>query len=177
MKTLELSKTQCNRIYNNMYNRCYNEKIHETRPWYKDCTVCDEWLQDKYAFYDWVNDGNFYIIDGEKTVELDHDILVKGNKIYSPDTCIFVPKSINSMFGGSSKKKNNGLPVGVVQVGAKYRPQVKGYRTTYETPEEAWKIYAEHKKARIIVMADEYVGKIPYKLYEAMLNWEFSIDD
>ena len=31
--------------------------------------MCDEWLEDKYAFYDWVNDGNFYIIDGEPTWE------------------------------------------------------------------------------------------------------------
>ena len=44
-----------------MYQRCYNEKVHEIKPWYKDCTIWDGWL-DKNTFYDWVNDGNFYEI-------------------------------------------------------------------------------------------------------------------
>ena len=179
MEVKNLTKTQCNNIYNNMYQRCYNEGVHKTKPWYIGCTMCEEWLDDKYAFYDWVNDGNFYVIDGEPTVELDKDILIKGNKFYSPDTCIFVPKSINSLFGGTSAKKNNKeLPVGVSQTkSGKYRPEIKGFHETFETIEDAWEVWKTHKMATVIHKADEYLGKIPMKLYNAMLNYKFEITD
>lgn len=139
--------------------------------------MCPEWLNDKESFYEWVNDGNFYEIDGEPTVHLDKDILVKGNMIYSPDTCIFAPASINELFGGSSNKQNNGLPKGVKKVGDKYKPQLKGYREVFDTVQDAWEVYREHLQAKIIVTADKYVGKIPYKLYQAMLNWKIDITD
>lgn len=178
MKTKELTKTELNNIYNNMYNRCYNDRVHELKPWYKDCTMCDEWLNDKYAFYDWVNDGNFYTIEGQKAVELDHDILVKGNKVYSPETAIFCPKPINAFFGGLRKKKDNDLPLGVTQMkNGLYKPQIAGYRGAFNTIEEAFEIYKMHKEAKIMVMADEYVKRIPYRLYEAMLNWKIEITD
>ncbi|URW85616.1 hypothetical protein M5E86_18495 [Blautia wexlerae] len=91
------SKEQKYNLKSNMKTRCYNENYHKTRPDYEECTVCDEWLDDKKLFYEWV-DHNFYEIEGEPTVELDKDILVPGNKVYSPDTCIFVPKRINDLF-------------------------------------------------------------------------------
>lgn len=161
-----------------MKSRCYNEKIHAQKPWYKDCTMCDEWLADKYAFYDWVNDGNFYVIDGEPTVELDKDILVKGNTIYSPETCIFAPKSINTLFGGSSKKNDDGLPMGVTMTeNGKYKPQIKRFPDVFDTPEEAWEIWKLHKQSLIIQKADEYLGKIPMKLYYAMMSYQFEITD
>lgn len=178
MKVKNLSKTDCYTIYNNMKSRCYNEKIHAQKPWYKDCTMCDEWLADRYAFYDWVNDGNFYVIDGEPTVELDKDILVKGNTIYSPETCIFAPKSINTLFGGSSKKNDDGLPMGVTMTeNGKYKPQIKRFPDVFDTPEEAWEIWKLHKQSLVIQKADEYLGKIPMKLYYAMLNYQYEVTD
>lgn len=178
MQVKNLNKTECNQIYNNMYQRCYNEKVHQIKPWYTNCIMCDEWLEDKYSFYDWINDGNFYEIDGEPTVELDKDILVKGNNIYSPETCIFAPKSINSLFGGTMKKNDNGLPIGVLQTkNGKYKPQIRNYPDVFNTPEEAWEVWKEHKQATVIHKADEYLGKIPMKLYYAMLSYEFEITD
>lgn len=125
--------------YQNMFSRCYNEHVHEMKPWYADCTICPEWYTDisadnpdnagREAFAYWVNDGNFYVVDGEPTVELDHDILVKGNTVYGPETCIFVPKTINATFGGMSRKRKKydlDLPTGVwrSQSGDQYRVQV-----------------------------------------------------
>ena len=91
-----LSKTEMCRMYHNMYDRCYSPAYHERSPQYKDCEICPEWLDDKNNFYDWVLE-NYYTIDREQ-IDLDKDILVKGNKIYSPDTCIFAPHSINTYF-------------------------------------------------------------------------------
>lgn len=74
-------------LLNNMKTRCYNPNYHKVRPDYKECSVCDEWLDNHIAFYEWV-DHNYYKIKGEQSVQLDKDILVPGNKVYSPDTCI-----------------------------------------------------------------------------------------
>jgi hypothetical protein len=72
-----------------MIRRCYSEKYHITHPTYRNCTVCDEWkCYDN--FKEWFK-INYYEIHNESTA-LDKDILIKGNKVYSPDTCVFVPK-------------------------------------------------------------------------------------
>ncbi len=159
-----------------MKNRCYNTKVHANQPWYKGCTMCDEWLNDMYSFYDWTRE-NMYEIEGEKTVHLDKDILVQGNKIYSPETCIFVPARINDLFGGSTGR-DNGLPTGVMLTkNGTYRP----YRSTleFDTPEEAWEEYVDLKKIHVQSVLDEYVGKIPEeqyaKIYEAATSWRYSI--
>ena len=186
MKTINLTNTQLNTIYRNMYNRCYNERVHELQPNYIGCTICEEWLSlpdhntsqaGRQAFYDWVNDGNFYEIEGEPTVQLDHDILVKGNRIYSPDTCVFVPASVNAMFGGFHGRDTE-FPVGVEPTpNGKFRTSLRSIRDVFDTPEEAWRVYAEHQKAKVVAVADFYGEKIPRKLYEAMIAWQFEIND
>lgn len=69
--------------WNHMMYRCYSEKAKVTHPTYKDCFVCEEW-HNFSAFYAWYTEN---YIDG---YELDKDIKIKGNKIYSPNTCTFV---------------------------------------------------------------------------------------
>lgn len=168
-----------------MKTRCYNPNYHKVKPGYKDCTICNEWLDDRELFYEWV-DMNFYKIKGEPTVELDKDILLPGNKIYGPDTCIFVPKRINDLFVHIHGRVDNGLPTGVTysektgtyKVSAmltcddsdKKKNVILGY---YDTIEEAFDVYKEHKKAEIIYIADLYRRKIPEQLYQAMVNWKF----
>lgn len=160
-----------------MKSRC-SEWYWETKPSYTGCSMCDEWKYDKYSFYEWVNDGQFYNVKDEKTVHLDKDILVKGNKIYSPETCIFVPARINDFFGGTARK-NPELPIGVTQVDDKYKCTIRGVKDIFDTPEEAWECWRQHKEAQKIALADEYYAarKIPKRLYEAMLNYKFEITD
>ena len=78
-----------------MMKRCYSKDYHKRFPTYKGCTVCEEWLNYQ-NFGKWFDD-NFYQIENE-IMCLDKDILHKGNKIYSPDTCVFVPQRINTLF-------------------------------------------------------------------------------
>lgn len=66
-------------------NRCYNAKFREKQLQYTGCTVCEEWL----------NYSNFKVWYGQNGIkgmalDLDKDILFKGNKVYSPETCCFV---------------------------------------------------------------------------------------
>lgn len=181
------SKEQKYNLKSNMKTRCYNENYHKVKPDYEECTVCDEWLDNKKLFYEWV-DHNYYEIEGEPTVELDKDILVPGNKVYSPDTCIFVPKRINDLFVHIHGKKKNGLPTGVSysEKTGKYQATVResckddedGKKKTarlgfFDTAEEAYEVYKAHKMAEIIYIADSYKDVIPDKLYQAMINWKF----
>ena len=87
--------TRVYKTWKSMLQRCYDEKLQEKYPTYKGCVVCDEW-HNFQNFAKWYED-NYYEVCDEKMC-LDKDILVKGNKIYSPETCIFVPQTINLLF-------------------------------------------------------------------------------
>ncbi|NRT78135.1 hypothetical protein [Clostridium beijerinckii] len=169
------------RTWVDMLRRCYSEKLQEKYPTYKDCIVCDEWLT--YGnFKKWYIE-NYYEIDEER-MELDKDILHKGNKIYSPSTCIFVPHSINSLM---TKRKNDRgkYPIGVHEVRGKFVANCSGgtreskeYIGTYNTPEDAfYKGYKPHKEKFIKDKANEYKEKIPTNLYIALINYQVSITD
>lgn len=69
-------------------HRCYSEKVHRKSPAYAKCSICEEW---KYFsnFKAWME------LQGWEGKEIDKDILIQGNKIYSPSTCCFVDKNIN----------------------------------------------------------------------------------
>lgn len=172
------------RVWKGMLDRCYNEKHRNKYKTYIDCEVCEEWLNFQ-NFTEWFYE-NYYEIEGEE-MHLDKDILIKGNKTYSPDTCIFVPKRINSLFTKCDRARGN-LPVGV-----RYRRDTNKYRVEcstqknrvkhrvslgqYDTVEEAFKVYKQFKENYIKEVAEEYKHKIPVKLYEALINYKVEITD
>jgi len=85
------SRNAVSREYNawhHMIMRCYDVKLQIKIPTYTDCEVCDEW-HNFQVFAEWFKDN---YIDG---YELDKDIKIKGNKLYSPSTCLFVSKLDN----------------------------------------------------------------------------------
>ena len=172
--------------WKNMMNRCYDEKSLKNNPTYKDCKVCEEW-HNFQNFAKWF-DENYYEINSQ-TMHLDKDILQKGNKIYSPETCVFVPQRINKLFTKSNATRGD-LPIGVIYRKDKnkntfqsqcsiydkdkYKPKHLGY---YNTPEEAFYKYKEFKENYIKEVAEEYKDVIPVKLYEAMINYVVEITD
>ena len=167
-------------IWYDMLKRCYNPKCHERYPTYIGCEVCDEWLNFQ-NFAKWHNE-NYYEIPGERTA-LDKDILVKGNKIYSPNTCIYVPQNINSLFTRRNVDRGE-FPIGVTF--DKRRNKYKAYchvnstmKTLgrYNTPEEAFMAYKTFKEKRIKELADEYIELVPEVLYNAMYNYEINYND
>lgn len=176
------NRTKEYEIWKGVLRRCFSEKEKERNHAYKDVTCCEEWLNFQ-VFAQWYND-NFYQIEGEK-MELDKDILHKGNKIYSPDNCVFVSSGINNLFIKGDKRRNC-LPIGVsfFKKYNKYRAsccikgKLIGTKKYYDTPEDAfYKGYKPLKEIHIKEVADEYKEKIPLKLYEAMYNWVVEITD
>lgn len=163
--------------WSDMLQRCYNKKLHERYPQYSECEVCEEWK----------NYSNFKVWwDDHKPnckVDLDKDILFKGNKIYSPETCAFVPHEINTLFVNGKGKRGN-LPLCV------YFDTDKGnYRAnmsfmgrsikigTFDTIEEAFARYKEYKEDFIKDIAEQYKEELPWKVYNAMMSWQIEISD
>ncbi|MCK5127637.1 MAG: hypothetical protein KAR42_15375 [candidate division Zixibacteria bacterium] len=88
-----------------MLQRCYQEKYLDSRPTYRGCSVCDEWLIFS-NFKLWMEKQDFL---GK---ELDKDILIPGNKIYSPDACAFVNRHVNALLNDHSSARGK-YPTGV----------------------------------------------------------------
>ena len=165
-------------IWNGMLKRCYDPKFIEKRPTYAGCKVYPEW-HNFQTFGEWL-DKNYYEIEGQ-TMNLDKDILYKGNKIYSPDTCVFVPSRINTLFIKCDECRG-GLTVGVTYHRKKYdaRCRVDGkreYLGCYDTPQQAFQAYKNFKEQYIKEVADQYKNVIPQKLYKAMINYKVEIND
>jgi hypothetical protein len=100
-------------LWRQMLNRCYGEKYQDIQPTYKGCNVSDNFLNYAY-FYDWCQQQiGFKSIDEKgRSWHLDKDILFTGNKIYSEDTCVFVPREINNFFTDRGNDRGD-YPVGV----------------------------------------------------------------
>ena len=172
------------KIWSNMLRRCYDPKHRERYPTYKDCKV-EEYLLNFQHMCEWIN-GNYYKVSGE-IMCLDKDILCKGNKIYSRDTCIFVPERINNLFTKSDNSRGKN-PIGTTKRSSgKYQVQCSdGYGKQirlgeYLSEEEAIKVYKQYKEKVIKEVIDSYEGKIPEphysKLKTAMYNYKVEIDD
>ena len=184
-KVLENGKnTDEYKIWYDMIKRCYDPKLHEKYSTYKNCMV-EDYLLNFQHMAEWI-ENNYYEIPGEKMC-LDKDILCKGNKLYSRDTCIFVPERINNLF---IKRDNNrgDHPIGMSPNSAgNYQARCNdGYGKqiplgTYSTKEQAFQAYKEYKEKIIKKIIDLYEGKIPEPYYTrlktAMYNYKVEIDD
>ena len=186
-KTWENGKdTRIYKTWHHMLERCYDEKLHERQPTYIDCEVCKEW-HNFQNFAKWYEE-NYYEIEGQKMC-LDKDILYKGNKVYSPNTCVFVPNNINVLFIKRDKMRGD-YPIGVDynKINGKFRARCNIYSFEenknklkhlgyYDTIEQAFEVYKEFKEKHIKKVADHYKNLIPKKLYQAMYEYKVEITD
>lgn len=78
--------------WSGMIARCYDRKTQDKHPTYKGCLVCVEW-HSYQSFAGWY-DAN-YPKDG-LDYDLDKDIKLLGNTMYSPEACLFVTRSDNA---------------------------------------------------------------------------------
>lgn len=172
--------------WSNMIRRCYDKEFQKKNSTYENCTVCEEW-HNFQNFAKWF-DENYYEMDGQR-MALDKDILVKGNKIYSPENCLIVPSRINNLFCKTDDKRGD-LPIEVYyHKGAeKYsifcsiydrdkNKQKHSYLGLSNNLESAFKVYKQFKEKIIKEVAEEYKNLIPTKLYNALYSWVVEITD
>ena len=169
-----------------MLQRCYDPYYINKEVSYIDCYV-EEYFHNFQNFAKW-HEENYYECNGE-VMQLDKDILVKGNKIYSRETCIFVPQRINNLF---TKRQNcrGKHPIGVSWIerdkvfssgcciyDAKLKKKKRKWLGNFDNEIEAFICYKNFKENYIKEVADEYKESIPIKLYEALYKYEVEIND
>ena len=76
--------------WKDLLKRCYSEKFLQGSPTYRGCSVCEEWKTFS-NFMAWMKTQRW------KGKQLDKDILIPGNKLYSPETCVFVSPALNGL--------------------------------------------------------------------------------
>lgn len=154
------------RTWSDIIDRCYNPKYHITRPTYIGCSICEEWRTFS-NFKVWMMTQDW---EGK---QLDKDLLVSGNKIYSPRTCLFVPPAINSLMNGNAASR------GKYAIGASWhKPTGKyiayccisgknKYLGLHLSEEDAHQAYIAFKRELIIITANK---ETDLKLKDALLR-------
>ena len=139
------------RTWKGMLVRCYDKKFHTRQPRYKGCSVCEEWLS-FMTFRAWMVEQDW---EGKC---LDKDILILGNKHYSPETCLFVPSHVNTLLSDCAARRGK-YPQGVCKIGNAFMARVsrygeRGMLGCFSTPEEAEAAYLKAKATHVIEVAE-----------------------
>ena len=166
--------------WDGILRRCYSERIKKLRNSYSDCLV-DEYWHNLQNFGEWFEKN--YNPKYMKSWCLDKDILVKGNRTYSPETCCFVPNEINVIF------TNGYIRRGEYPKGVSYKPKINKYIAqyqkdgvvthigTFKTVDEAFQAHKEVKEKYIKEKADKWKDQIDPRVYGAMYNYQVEITD
>ena len=173
IKTVKRKTTKVYDIWKAMLARCYCNIFQQKQKTYLGCSVCDEW-HNFQVFAEWFYSERFHIFK----YELDKDILIKGNKIYSPETCCLVPHSINMLITNSGSK-SGGYPQGIsLHKGTgKFRVRLGVYGKIkyiglFNSEALALSAYKKAKESHIRDVALENKDLIEFSVFEALMNWQ-----
>ena len=156
--------------WRDMLKRCYCTKRLEKYPTYKGCSVYEEWLTFS-NFRKWMETQDW---EGK---QLDKDLLVRGNKVYSPDTCVFVSGSLNAL------TIDSGATRGEYPQGVNWSEKEQGYVARcstgdgkrkylgrFKTVDAAEAAYCNHKALVIIGLANSEEVSHQHMLKQALLK-------
>lgn len=171
-------------FWHNLYDRVNCKARHAADPKYIGCTLGF----DSYnSFAEWCS--NQIGFDEEGWV-LDKDILChmkSKEKIYSPETCVFVPVSINAFltfrsnknttgYSGVSAIKSQGYSANFMACCTNLNGKNTTLGRTY-TAEEAYLLYRKHKVNLAKQLVDKYKGRVDEKVITYLDNFDEYIDD
>ena len=167
-------------LWYSMLRRCYSDSSKKRQPTYTGCEASENFKSYEY-FYEWCNKQIGFGVDG---FELDKDLLIKGNKVYSEDSCVFIPKEINilltkreSMRGehliGVYWNKTNKAFVAMVSKNKRKSEWIGSFKTELE----AFNAYKKAKEAFIKEQANKFKSQIDQRAYNALMNYAVEITD
>ena len=167
-------------LWKRMLERCYSDACKKKYPNYIDCEVSDKFKSYEY-FHEWCHKQTGF---GNQGWHLDKDLLTKGNKVYSENTCVFIPSEINSLLVKRKASRGEHL-IGVYWDKTKkaFVAQVsrnKGgseYLGLFNTEIEAFNAYKEAKESFIKEQADKWKSQIDDRAYNALMNYTVEITD
>ena len=168
------------KLWMDMLRRCYSDGFKKKHPAYKDCEVSENFKSYEY-FYEWCNEQIGFGVDG---FEIDKDLLIKGNKVYPENICIFIPPEINLVLVKRTISRGEHL-IGVYwhkrdKVFIAQVSKNKGKREhlgSFNTEIEAFNAYKQTKENYIKELANKWKGKVDERAYEALMNYTVDIDD
>lgn len=162
------------RLWTNVLARCYDPSYHVKYPTYEGCTVSENFKNFQF-FAEWCNNQIGF---GNKGWHLDKDILVVGNKEYSENACVFVPKELNLLLVDSGKSKGK-YPIGVCydKSCGMFKAYITKYKVIYnlgryECPKQAHKVYCLEKKVYVKQLAEQYKDIVDVRVYNALVRWQ-----
>ena len=161
--------------HHNMMTRCNNINYKDTYPTYRNTEISDNFIDFQF-FAEWCNKQIGF---GQQGFVLDKDLLLPRNKIYSENSCVFVPDIINS-FLTFVRQKDRGLPVGVTwcESEGKYKSyfsQLNGKNKTlgrFSNPSDAYIAYCGFKEAMARKLAETYKDQVDPRVTESLLSFK-----
>ena len=164
-------------LWRSMLQRCYSKPFLEKQPTYIGCSVSDN-FKHYHLFHVWCQTQVGF---GKEGYQLDKDLLIKGNKLYSEDTCVFIPNVTNSILLKTAAGRGL-LPIGVTKnrKGFRAKCRIDGKEKclgTFPILEDAFKEYKLFKESHIKAQAEIYKHEIDVRAYLALLNYKVEIGD
>lgn len=164
--------------------RSLSEKWKIDHPTYVGVSVDPAW----YSMTKFIEDVSTFVGYDQAINDswhLDKDLLIKGNKVYSKDTCCFIPIEINSLMVMHRSSR------GVYPSGVHFRKRhtKRPYCATilrggvgktlgyFATVEEAFLAYKKAKEDYIKEVANKWKDRIDPRAYEALMSYEIEITD
>ena len=167
-------------LWNNMLNRCYNDTYKNKNQTYQGCEASENFKSYEY-FYEWCQNQIGFDNEGW---QLDKDLLIKSNKVYSESTCVFLPKEINQILVKRTASRGEYL------IGTHWSSSNKAfvarvhknkgkqeYLGSFNTELEAFNAYKKAKESFVKEQANEWKSQIDERAYEALMNYEVNVDD
>lgn len=168
------NQTKEHALWTGMLARVYSGRYEA----YLGCEVSDNFKNFQY-FAGWCQDQVGFGIEG---YSLDKDILVKGNRAYSEERCVFVPDELNgSML--LQKKHRGKYPIGVqYRANNTNRPYLAfhtktGHSSCHASVKEAFQAYKQDKEKYMRSLAEKYKGLVDDRVIYALENYEIDIND
>jgi hypothetical protein len=149
-------------LWHSMSARC--SLNNNSKPSYAGCSLSENFSNFQY-FADWVQNQIGY---KEYKFEMDKDILVHNNKVYSEEVCVFIPADLNKFLTLRNACRGNRL-IGCFKKQNKFAAGLtinsrNKWLGTFDTEMQAHLAYVEAKEAEA------------FRWYERLSSGEFTVD-
>ena len=178
--TINGVKTKEYTLWYSMLTRCYSDACEKKSPTYIDCEVSNKFKSYEY-FYEWCQKQVGF---GNEGWQLDKDLLIKGNKVYNENVCVFIPQEINSMLVKCTASRGEHL-IGVswndtckaFEARVRKNKGNREYLGLFNTEIEAFNAYKIAKEYFVKEQATKWKDQIDIRAYNALMNYKVGIDD
>jgi len=169
--------TKSYNLWLGLLERCYCPKYQKKQPTYVGCQASENFKSCSY-FHDWCQTQLGFGLDN---FHLDKDFLIKGSKLYSENTCLFLPRELNNLF--TTRRNHRGtLPIGVSARQGKFIASCCTHKNSrhigrFNTIDEAFQAYKQAKEVYTKLQAEKWKDQIDIRAYEALMSYEVLITD